>query len=633
MQRLTGRSAVHLAVDREHRMEIAPTAMLVGAGLLLLGFCLRAPIMIALFGSLAFGSTAIAMLPAIGGATVLLYVPFAGLLVASVLFRRTLWSDLARVFALHWIPATITLLLAYAVLSALIFPRLFAGRTTVFVPSQGAVIETVLMPVSGNLNQTGYFCIGALTFFAMSMLLLRERGFRSVRAGFLTFAVLHSILGLIDLTGKAAGVGDILSPIRTAGYTMLVDVQVEGFWRIAGGYSEASAFGGASLIALAFAFSYWRSTGSRPILVLWLLLLLLLLLSTSTTAYAGLAVLLLIFAISWLGRLLTGRLSRRDVAVLFVAGAVSATVLGIFLFGEGTLDPTNKLIEATLLEKSTSASAGERFYWNRKNWMAFLDTYGVGVGLGSSRASSLFIAILSQLGIVGALLFGLLFLEIAKRPARTFADPRDGELVAMCGALRSAGAATIIAGAISGGGADPGILFYIIVAGLLVGRARLSAGAALMERRAVMEQSWRHGGPWLGRAGYAPVYEPAEHGFALARNGPMLTRLSEADWAMLVKMFRACLPRRGGKARDDRKFLEALLYFRVHNLSWRALPKGFGNWNSIWKRYWRLSRTGVFEDFLARLTGTGRTAHLAQLFHSDAIRAARGAKGAGGPED
>ena len=41
----------------------------------------------------------------------------------------------------------------------------------------------------------------------------------------------------------------------------------------------------------------------------------------------------------------------------------------------------------------------------------------------------------------------------------------------------------------------------------------------------------------------------------------MLTRMSEADWDCALKVFRAVLPRRGDKGRDDRKFLEALHYF------------------------------------------------------------------------
>ena len=35
----------------------------------------------------------------------------------------------------------------------------------------------------------------------------------------------------------------------------------------------------------------------------------------------------------------------------------------------------------------------------------------------------------------------------------------------------------------------------------------------------------------------------------------------------------------------DRTFLEALHSFCVHNITWRALPHTFGNWNSVWNRF------------------------------------------------
>jgi hypothetical protein len=59
--------------------------------------------------------------------------------------------------------------------------------------------------------------------------------------------------------------------------------------------------------------------------------------------------------------------------------------------------------------------------------------------------------------------------------------------------------------------------------------------------------------------------------------------MTERDWKIALDVFRSCLPRRGEKGRNDRLFLEALHYFAVHNVSWRALPERFGNWNSVWK--------------------------------------------------
>jgi transposase len=110
----------------------------------------------------------------------------------------------------------------------------------------------------------------------------------------------------------------------------------------------------------------------------------------------------------------------------------------------------------------------------------------------------------------------------------------------------------------------------------------------------------------------------------------MLTGMSEADWEVALTVFRAALPCRGDKGRDDRKFLEALHYFTVHNITWRALPAEFGNWNAVWKRFWRLSRSGVFEAMFDMLAATSGTAHLVQMFDSTTARAhvsAAGAKG------
>jgi transposase len=104
--------------------------------------------------------------------------------------------------------------------------------------------------------------------------------------------------------------------------------------------------------------------------------------------------------------------------------------------------------------------------------------------------------------------------------------------------------------------------------------------------------------------------------------GPtMLTTMTEEDWTIVLKVFEASCPRCGDKGRDDRKFLEALQYFVVHNITWRALPEKFGHWNSVWKRFWRLSRCGTFEAFFDALAALSETAHLVQMFDSTVVRA------------
>ena len=110
----------------------------------------------------------------------------------------------------------------------------------------------------------------------------------------------------------------------------------------------------------------------------------------------------------------------------------------------------------------------------------------------------------------------------------------------------------------------------------------------------------------------------------------MLTAMTEDDWAIVLQVFRAVRSRRGDKGRDDRKFLEALHYFTVHNITWRALSAEFGHWNSIWKRFWRLSRAGIFEAFFDALAALSESAHLVQMFDSTVARAHVSAAGARG---
>ena len=81
----------------------------------------------------------------------------------------------------------------------------------------------------------------------------------------------------------------------------------------------------------------------------------------------------------------------------------------------------------------------------------------------------------------------------------------------------------------------------------------------------------------------------------------MSTRMDEEHWAHTLSVFRACLSRRGRKGEDDRRFLEALHFFTLENVRWRALPERFGRWNSVWKRFDRLKQGRRFEAFFDTL--------------------------------
>ena len=68
------------------------------------------------------------------------------------------------------------------------------------------------------------------------------------------------------------------------------------------------------------------------------------------------------------------------------------------------------ILEFTI-SKPNSESAIERGMWNAQSIQNFFDTFGLGVGLGSTRSSSWPISVLAQLGAIGGI--GILITVIA----------------------------------------------------------------------------------------------------------------------------------------------------------------------------------------------------------------------------
>jgi transposase len=51
----------------------------------------------------------------------------------------------------------------------------------------------------------------------------------------------------------------------------------------------------------------------------------------------------------------------------------------------------------------------------------------------------------------------------------------------------------------------------------------------------------------------------------------------------------------GVTARDNRLFIDAVLWIAKTGAPWRDLPERFGNWNSVWKRFSRWARNGRWQ--------------------------------------
>ena len=59
----------------------------------------------------------------------------------------------------------------------------------------------------------------------------------------------------------------------------------------------------------------------------------------------------------------------------------------------------------------------------------------------------------------------------------------------------------------------------------------------------------------------------------------------------------------GVTGKDNRLFLEAVLWRVRTGLPWRDLPSAFGNWNSVFRRFRRWAKGGVFERLFQEIRG------------------------------
>ena len=74
------------------------------------------------------------------------------------------------------------------------------------------------------------------------------------------------------------------------------------------------------------------------------------------------------------------------------------------------------------------------------------------------------------------------------------------------------------------------------------------------------------------------------------------TVLSDAQWERLAPLLPGKPGDPGRHARDNRLFLEAVLWIARTGASWRDLPESFGHWNSVFQRFRRWAKKGVFEQ-------------------------------------
>ena len=102
--------------------------------------------------------------------------------------------------------------------------------------------------------------------------------------------------------------------------------------------------------------------------------------------------------------------------------------------------------------------------------------------------------------------------------------------------------------------------------------------------------------------------------------------LRDEQWARIEHLLPGKPTDKGGRAADNRLFVEAVLYTARVGNPWRDLPAEFGNWHSVYIRFSRWETYGVWHRVAEALSGD---ADLEELFiDSTVVRAHQHAAGA-----
>lgn len=70
--------------------------------------------------------------------------------------------------------------------------------------------------------------------------------------------------------------------------------------------------------------------------------------------------------------------------------------------------------------------------------------------------------------------------------------------------------------------------------------------------------------------------------------------LNDVQWERIAPLIIGREDQRGSTGRDNRMFVEGVLWIVRTGSPWRDLPEAFGEWNSVFRRFSRWSAKGVW---------------------------------------
>ena len=410
-----------------------------------------------------------------------------GFLVVAVLIRNR-GFDYATLAMQRGRPGFILLLLCiWGFGSAILMPRLFAGEFMIFPMNSDRkfIIEVPLYPSGANFNQAVYFAAALFIFAAVSSMARTNDMLKRAGGALIIASALNLIIVLIDTATFAVGAVNALDFIRNADSSQNFSHKFMGVKRVTGAFPEAATFATFSVGLFAFNFRLWRG-GVRPETtgLIALLTFFAILFAFSSTGYLALICYLAVAYARVLGRTdgrrsLASRSSTNRIIFISLGPLAALAAAAAVAIKPDLLTPVMETFDQSITSKLGSASGVERTSWNMGGLRAFIETYGLGAGVGSVRTSSFLVGVMANLGLIGLVLFGVFFMRLFLEDVSKRSRLANDESHQYASAGRAGCFAILIASAVSSSSVDLGIHFYVM-AGI--------ACASLFYRTGIQEQ-------------------------------------------------------------------------------------------------------------------------------------------------
>ncbi|GAA4773537.1 hypothetical protein GCM10023219_21020 [Stakelama sediminis] len=445
--------------------------MVIGLFLLVRG-SLAAMLSYTMLCGLLSGSSAI-NLPALGGSS----IPPSQFALLFLFLRVILPGQRYLPLLLDGIKqnALLIIFVLYGIAASIAAPRIFANTINVapmrFVDPKSLFDTVPLVPTSQNIT-TSVYMVGTMVIAVLGSVACRAPGgaVALVRTS-VAIAWIHTITGVLGIFTRGTPADVVFEFLRNASYAQL-DQSYQGFIRINGVFAEASTYASFALAWFYLNFELWwrgvmpRSTGPASFILAAVLLF-----STSSTAYVGLASYAAFVGIRVLLMPVYAPLDR--LAILFLSGIGMAALASIAMLAmPGMFEAMVEMIRHMTIDKSDSLSGAQRLFWAMQGWDGFIHSHGLGLGPGSFRSSSLFMAILGSTGVIGMTTF-LLYLWRVLAPLRASTWTRMQDPVVSIGAASACAAiGVLVPAAISSPSPNPGTNFALFAAAALALRPR-----------------------------------------------------------------------------------------------------------------------------------------------------------------